>query len=273
MSAPPARGDGSAGLFAADSALRRVTGEGLLLLGGGRALLMQIAHPLVARGVAEHSVFGTDRRGRFLRTVRPMYAIAFGSEAQAREAVAHVRGRHAGVVGAGYRAEDPELLCWVLATLVDSSLVVHERFVAPLPAAEQERYYADMRAVGELLGARPEALPPDLGALRAYVDGMVATLEVTETAREIAHALFAPQPLYPAPALLLARELSVGLLPPRLREGFGMPWGRRREAALAAAAATSRAVVPRLPRRLRRPPCFVMPPSSSRRAAGAAPPR
>ena len=93
----------------------------MILVGGGRALLMQIAHP-VAQGVAEHSEWRRDRFGRLLRTLRPMFAIVFGNAEELREAARGVNAVHRGVTGRGYDAVDPELLLWVHATLVDTAL-------------------------------------------------------------------------------------------------------------------------------------------------------
>ena len=259
----PSRRDASL-LFAPDSAVRRVNGEGALLIGGGRALLMQIAHPSVARGVAEHSNFEADPIGRLLRTLRPVYAISFGTEAQAHAAAARVRGRHDAVVGGGYRANDPDLLLWVHATLIDSALVTYRRFVAPLAPLEAARYYEQTATIARLFGVPPAILPPNLEAFDRYVAGQVATLQVGDDARRIAGAIFAPsihgwRTLWLAPALLLAREATAGLLPPRLRDQYRLRWDARRERALALAAFTSRSMLPRLPRAWRAPPPPLLP--------------
>jgi uncharacterized protein (DUF2236 family) len=244
--------------FGDDSAARRVHREGLLLLGGGRALLMQIAHPLVARGVAEHSGYRTDRVGRLLRTLRPTLAAVFGTREQAFEAVAAINRVHDGVKGPGYAASDPQLLLWVLTTLIDTSLVMYERFVGPLNGDERQAYYEDAARIGGLLGIPAEVMPADVDALQAYVAGMCETLVVSDEAREIADALFATNlltwPIFPP-----LRTLTAGLLPEPLREQFGLGWGPKREATLDAFSTVSRAIVPRLPAKLKAPPWFVMP--------------
>src|SRR6202165_5152051 len=104
------------GLFAEDSITRRVNRENVLLLGGGRALLMQLAHPKVAAGVDEHSDFRSDPIRRLRRTLRMTMAIVFGDRETALAAARGVQHVHAGVQGAGYRALDPDLLMWVYAT-------------------------------------------------------------------------------------------------------------------------------------------------------------
>ncbi len=243
--------------------VRLVHGEGILLLGGGRALLMQIAHPDVARAVAEHSRFREERLRRLLRTLRPMFAIAFGTREQALDAVSNINRIHDGVAGPGYRATDPGLLLWVLATLIDTGLVMHERFVHPLAPDESEAYYEDMRRFGLLFGLSPEQMPATVEDLRAYVEEMSTSLRVSDHAREIGAALFEDGLLLPAGALM--RQLTTGLLHPALREQFGLSWGPRRERVLRSFERVSRVVVPRLPRRMRAPPWFVMPPKQQQK--------
>ncbi|MBM4443638.1 MAG: DUF2236 domain-containing protein, partial [Candidatus Rokubacteria bacterium] len=107
----------------------------------GRALLLRIAHPAVAAAVARHSRYRADPLARLLRTLRPTLAIVFGTPA---EAAARINAVHTRVAGPGYRATDPALLAWVLATLIDTALLMHDRFVRPLPAPVRARYYDEM---------------------------------------------------------------------------------------------------------------------------------
>ncbi|HRC62092.1 MAG TPA: oxygenase MpaB family protein [Dehalococcoidia bacterium] len=259
-----ARSDVRSGLFEDDAAIRRVHGEAVLLLGGGRALLMQIAHPLVARAVSEHSSYQHDRWGRLLRTVRPMYAIIFGTADQAEAAATRVNRLHESVRGDGYRAMDPRLLAWVLATLIDTSLLTYERFVRSLAPAEVAAYYQDARAAGMLLGVPRNALPGDIAGFRRYVDDQVASIEVTDAARAIARDLFEPLP-GTGPAMVLMRQLTAALLPPRLREAYGLRSGPAQRAALEVTGAINRAASAVLPPRLRRPPGFLLPPNGHTR--------
>jgi uncharacterized protein (DUF2236 family) len=247
-------------MFTDDSAIRRVHRESVVLLGGGRALLLQVAHPAVAAGVAAHSSYRHDRWGRLLRTLRPTLAIVFGTPEQAQRAAAAVNATHRHVVGPGYRATDPELLRWVLATLIDSALLMYTRFVMPLPEAEAASYYRDMCDAGALLGIPPDCMPPDLAAFRRYFDGMVATIEVSDAARGIAVDLARPAGAL-TPAIRALEQLTAGLLPPRIRAQFGLDWGPARQALLEVSARLSRALLPRIPPPLRAPPALVLPPN------------
>src|ERR1043166_5444274 len=119
--------------FAPGSAIWRVDREMALLLGGGRALLMQIAHPKIAAGVADHSRFATDPLARLKQTMETMWSIVFDDRARAQaslDRLGRVHERVQGRVpnGPSYSARDPELLLWVHATLVDSALVTYDRF-------------------------------------------------------------------------------------------------------------------------------------------------
>jgi uncharacterized protein (DUF2236 family) len=243
------------GLFPDDAVIRRVGAEPFLLLGGGRALLMQLAHPSVAAGVAEHSGFEADPFGRLRRTLEAVNAVVYGTAEEADLAARRVWAVHERVVGATYRANDPELLMWVNATLIDTTLSLHARFLRPLRGADADRFYEESTLVGEMFGVPRDLQPPDLPAFRAYVREMVHTLQVSETARLLADAVLHPKLPWPVePGMVLARELTAGLLPRRLREQFGLGWDRNRKAALLLAGAASRQVLPRVPSVVRRAP-------------------
>jgi uncharacterized protein (DUF2236 family) len=229
----------------------------VLLLGGGRAVLMQIAHPLVARGVAEHSDFERDPFGRLVATLNAMTAVVFGTTEQSRRAVAAMGAVHERVVGDGYSANDPELLQWVYATLVDTALDVHTRFLRPLGTAEAEQFYEQSLTVAEILGVPRSLQPPTLPRFHQYMDHMVDTLTVSDDARRLARSVLRPPvatALRPVvhPVFFASRQLTAGLLPARLREGFGLGWDAGRQRSLEALQAWSRLTLPLVPASVRR---------------------
>ena len=250
---PPSEAD--ALLFPKGSIIRRVDGEGVLLLGGGRALLMQLAHPKVAAGVAEHSDFSHDPLKRLRRTLEVTSSIVFGTVENARRESAGLRAVHDRVTGVGYQANDPALLLWVHATLVDTALRVHDRFLRRLTTDERERYYDESCTVAEIIGVPRSIQPPDLPAFRTYVRDTIGALQVTDTARQVAHDVLHPRlPVGTGPFLEAARQVTVGLLPEPLRRQYGLSWDPARGAALDLAARSSRLLLPRVPRSIRRAP-------------------
>ncbi|MBB4664586.1 oxygenase MpaB family protein [Conexibacter arvalis] len=254
----------AAGLFGPGSVTWRVYGETAMILGGGRALILQMAHPRIGAAVEQHSRYRDDRWGRLRHTLRTVGEILFGdteTAVRSAERMRRLHVRYRGVVpagreaGASYHAADPALVLWVWATLVDTSLIVFQLFVGRLSAAEQERFYAEQRRFAELCGVPPEAVPPTLPAFRAYVEQVVReTLEATPAAREAAALALNPLGLPPAAAPLAALGglPTAGLLPEPLRHELGVRWSPRRERVLRAFAVVVRRVRPSLPARARR---------------------
>jgi uncharacterized protein (DUF2236 family) len=237
----------------------RIHAERVLLLGWGRALLLQFAHPAVARGIADHSAFLREKRARWsrlARTLDAMLVLTFGSPAEADAVARRINAIHDRVHGDGakpYSAHDPELLRWVHATLVDSFLLAYELYVAPLAPAEKEQYVAEATAIEPRLGIPSGFLPRTVPALARYMEEMLSgpDLVITEPARQLARELFRPVPRVMGPAMWMARLPAVGLLPPRLREEYGFEWGPRRGAALRGTALAIRGALRVAPRSLR----------------------
>ena len=254
------------GLFGPRSLFWTVWREQAQLLGAGRAILLQLAHPLVATGVADHSSFQTDPLGRLERTLNMMLTIVFGDRAQAEAMLRAFHAVHAPIqgqlpdaagpfaAGVGYRAQDPGLKLWVHATLMDTGLQVYERFVRPLTPTERAAFYADSRLLARRQGVPDSLLPPTLADFDAYMGRMLAgdELTVSDTARALAHDVFHPR-VWP-PLRLAARVsqwVTAGLLPPRLREAYGLAWSPRQEALLVGLSQTTRAGLPLVPTPLR----------------------
>jgi uncharacterized protein (DUF2236 family) len=219
------------GLYTDESITRRVNRENVLLLGGGRALLMQLAHPKVAAGVDEHSDFRVDPLRRLRRTVRMTMAMVFGDDATVHAAARAVNQTHVRVRGEGYRALDPDLLLWVHATLVDSALVTYETFVRPLTAIDRESFYQESKVLGMLLGIPRERFALTFEGFREYMTRMLGgdTIQVGGTALELSRLVVRPRVLRLPGALFVPFEIvTAGLLPERLRLDYRLPWNRRR---------------------------------------------
>ena len=222
--------------FTPASLFWQVNREALMVLSGPRALLLELSHPLIAAGVAEHSDYKRKPLSRLFRTVGVMTAINFEADSRARKALDHTRRCHAPVqgrltedvgpylAGTPYRADDPLLQLWVVATLIDSVLVAYQHLVRPLTVAEKEAYYVGGRRLARAFGIPPELTPPAYEDFEVYVDAMLRSdaLTVGPAAREVVSALFAPTLL--GPAIQLSSFISIGLTPPRLREAFGLRW-------------------------------------------------
>src|ERR1700716_989003 len=225
------------GLFGPQSILWRVNRESAVTLAGTCAILMQFGHPKAAAGVRDHTRYEVDAAGRLRRPLDLTLAIVFGPREAAMQAVRAINATHRTVRGPGYSATDPELLLWVHATLVYAAIRGYRALVGLLTDAEADRYYQDTKAIGVLLGI-PRAIYPDrLEAFEAYLQGMIDSREVSvgQDARQMADLVLRPSfrgvPRMAVAALIM---ITAGLLPPELREAYGLKWGKAQRAAFAA---------------------------------------
>src|SRR3954463_16082756 len=194
---------------------RRLNRESFLLLGGTAALLMQVAHPLVAAGVAEHSGFRRDPIGRLLRTLNTTLGIVFGTTAQARAGLRRIDRRHVPVRGTAgqrrYDARDPGLLVWVQVTLVLTSLRLYELVRGRLSDTDREEYWAEARFFAGELGATAESLPPTYDALTRYERYMLANEIIADAnAVAVARDVLRPMRLVPRPLYWMSEAFAAG---------------------------------------------------------------
>jgi uncharacterized protein (DUF2236 family) len=252
--------------FDDDAMIRRVLGEYVVALSGPRALLMMAAHPVAFEGFFNSTGALDDPYARLRRTAIVMDEIIWGSRAKADAYTARVRTAHAGVHGAiprdagpfpagtPYAADDPELLLWILACLVDAADRIYRGYVGPLTRDERDALWQDYRVVGVCFGLAPHEMPADIEAFDAYIAGMSAQLWVTPQARELGRriVLEVPVPVVARPLREAVNQLTVGLLPPRVRKGYGLHWDPARSLALKANQEyVRRFVLPLLPGRVR----------------------
>jgi uncharacterized protein (DUF2236 family) len=259
------------GYFDDGSMLRRVHRENVVALAGPRTLLMQAAHPVAFAGFFAHTGALDEPYERLDRTAQVMDTIGWGTRADADRATRRVRAMHRRVrgtlaepvgpfpAGTPYAADDPALLLWILACIVDSSLVVYQKYVRRLAGAERDGYWRDYRKVGRLFGLREADMPQSATEFDAYMRAMLEgdQLHVTPRSRELALqiVLHPPVPLRARPMLELVNQITVGLLPAGIRRQYGLRWDPARSVALHGGAEyVRRVVVPLLPARLRLAP-------------------
>ncbi|MFW5925683.1 MAG: oxygenase MpaB family protein [Myxococcota bacterium] len=263
--------DPRAGIHGPGSMSWRISRESALFLGGGRAALLQLAHPYVAHAVDQHSQTRRDPAGRFQRTFEHVYAMVFGDVDSAFGSARRVHRVHTHITGPvnedvgpfarghRYEANDEQALLWVFATLIETAILVYDRVVKPLSRAERARYYDEARRFAWLFGIPDAVLPGDYDEFEAYCRRMYASdvLQVGEAAAEIGRFLMAaPHPLL-APFVEWYRIVTAGLLPPHLAAGYGLPTGPVPQATFDASVAVLRRVYPAVPRRLRYMPAYV----------------
>jgi uncharacterized protein (DUF2236 family) len=234
--------DPRGGILGPRSTAWRIGGDLAVFLGGGRAALLQLAHPMVAYAIEQHSHTRADVAGRFQRTFRNVFAMVFGDLDDAFVAARRVHAIHSrihGVIpervggwaaGTPYHANDADALRWVHATLVDTTLLVRERLDGPLPDATKNTYVTEMNRFAALFGIPQAMLPRSWTAHEAYMRAMLASdrLAVAPCARAMARFLIGRGGAHQPPLGRIAESVTAVMMPPHLAEQFELRSATRR---------------------------------------------
>jgi hypothetical protein len=190
----------------------------------------------VLAGARQTGFYERNPWKRLERTLQLQFTITFGTEEEAREAaerINRVPPRHPridSVTGLPYDALDPDLLLWVHACLVDSSLLFERLMVGRLDDDGRERFHQEQMLGAELLGLSRNRIPPTVHDLQTYLRDVVdgGLLRVTPDARRVGELIRQPPPEVPwRPVLRQVAWWAFATLPPSLRQGYGVRWDRR----------------------------------------------
>jgi uncharacterized protein (DUF2236 family) len=224
---PPGK-TGDAGIIGPDTLYWTIASERMLVLGGLSAVLLQVAHPMVGAGVADHSHFRDDPLRRLVGTMHAVLVTTFGDHDQAQQMAQRIAGIHGPVHGDlngnAYSAFNPELCLWVYATLVEVALDTYSLFFRKLSDDERARYYEETKPFGRLFCVTEAVIPRTYEEFKAYYRRELTNLTVDERALSIAESIFKAK-LNGIPVSPLGRLVAAGLLPTdRIRAAYGLSW-------------------------------------------------
>lgn len=253
----------------------RVLRERVLALSWGSALLLHVAEPRIAQGVADHSVFLNDpsrRVARLYSTANTMLDLLVGSPRATQAAADRINAIHDRVHGftcdggrgigtsTEYSAHDPVLLTWVHLALHVTLLKAYAAFVGPLSAAEEDQYCREVALVEPLLGIPEGRLPRDAATLWCEFDARLCELRIGTNARRIARGILSPElPMWASPVTRMARLCTIGFLPPSVRNAYGLLWTRHHARLFHSALQAARWFLPCVPDRVRFVPPELLP--------------
>jgi uncharacterized protein (DUF2236 family) len=230
----------------ADRDLRRFLADSTPVAAGGRAILLQIADPVVAAGVRKHSDFARRPQQRLAHTLMFVYAVVIGTDEDAATAASFVHRAHRPVAG----ADEVDRQLWVAATLYDSAMRAHELFGDPVDDRRAQAVLDAYAPIGTALRVPADRWPTTVAGFEQYWTAELERLEVTDDARAVVRDLLHPRfaPLWVRAAMPLVRIVTVGMLPEALRTQYAFAWGpreRRRFRRAVRLVRLVRAVVPR----------------------------
>ncbi|MFC9295301.1 oxygenase MpaB family protein [Streptomyces sp. NPDC057011] len=250
-----------------------IAGDVRALLMLPAAFTMQVAHPAIAAGVDQYSVFRTDPWGRGERSLRSVQLWVYGGEDAAEEG-RRVRRLHKEIQGTDtrgrrYHSLDPACYAWVHATGFPVYTYAGRYLLRPFTPAQERQLYQEWLQVGRILGLRDRDMPQSIEEYREYWGRMLAEeIDPTAVARElVATDVPLPRPegggplarlllrlAWPVlrPAFLHFRAfVSVGYMPPEARAAIGLEWSPAQERRLRRFSTAVRLLAPLLPERLR----------------------
>jgi uncharacterized protein (DUF2236 family) len=248
-----------AGLFGPGSESWRVLRERSVVMGGMRALLMHAVHPLVAAAAAQTRMYEHDPWGRHERTLRLTFTLVFGTRQEAAAAARQINAAHRSVrgvdrsTGLAYDARDPDLLLWVHASLISSFLLFERLTVGRLDAAGRQRFHQEATTMASLLGLPAARIPPTVSDLDAWVDATIdsRTLRPTASSHLVSAVMRGKAGGTAGHRSRAAGFLALHMLPPALRDLYGVDHGRSEQRKLKALGAAIRVGRLALPARAR----------------------
>lgn len=207
---------------------------------GQRALIIGATHPVPYVGTSQATLAKERPFERLARTALAFETVFFAPRAEADRLLAAVHGLHQRVRGeldrdegefargTPYDAFDPELMLWTMAMLADSSRVAFETLVRPLTPGEKDDLWADWVRFGELFGMPRSVAPPTAAASEQWMRDWYASgrMHLTDEARVVGLAIARDMPVpWPMTPGIKATNLVVqGMLPPPVRDLYGLRW-------------------------------------------------
>lgn len=227
-----------------------------MLLGGGSAVMYQLAVWGVGKGVAQHSTTLQRPSDRLRTTLSFVYVMGLGTDEE-RKAIARMVNRaHKPIRGEGYTAFDPELQLWVASTLAEVGKQMWEIFYGPLDPESLEYIYKEGQIYGTILQVKPEMWPATRADFDRYWEQMQSEFRSDPEIREYAHKLLSAKHAqwHRKPLMPLISLVTRGNCSPQVRETLGFGWTDREQRLYDAFFAVVRPIYVRTPRWLRRLP-------------------
>ena len=269
---PPGPRPAGARPLGPDSLTWRWFGDHRMVLLGPRAAVLQNMLPALGQGVEDHSVWFAETLARLQRSIPPIYDTVYGADPEASGRV--VRDFHRPIKGrlpdgSPYSALNPETYYWAHACFVEHLITATDTFIRRLGRAEKEQLFAESITWFERYDVSSRGTPRSYAEFERYFEQALeerlvahrtATYGVGYATKGWPRPERVPRPVWwlvGRPVDAVSASLTIGGMPPRVREILGLPWDAARERRYQRFARTCRALsglYDRLPARWRMHP-------------------
>jgi uncharacterized protein (DUF2236 family) len=225
-----------------NSLLWQYLGDRRMAFTGMSAGILQLMHPAVGEGIAQHSDFFDDSWGRILRSLPEIIGVVY--DPQGEKIGERIRGYHERIKGQDrqgnrYHALNPETFWWPHATfhhMVEDEIDRFDR--RQLSQDDREQLYQETNEWYKRYGVSTRPVPADYKSFRKKWDDICEnTLELTPAAKIVLDKVNSRKierrpdiPKLPwemgmkIPGNELIRIMAIGGLPEIVRDRFAIPW-------------------------------------------------
>lgn len=215
--------------------------DGVAVMGGAANIILQLANLAVGHGVAESRVDSGAIFKHPIKRARTTFTyLAVAMLGTTEEKILYrkaVNKSHAQVHSDAnstvkYNAFDPELQLWVAACLFFGFADSYRIFRGEMEPARKAEFYRLAEPLGTTLQVRPGMWPKDLEAFEAYWQRGLDKLNVDDKVRFFLNKLVDLRFLHPLlsrPFGPLNRLITIGFLPPQVREQMHYHWDDQRQ--------------------------------------------
>lgn len=249
------------------TSLPRILREGILLTGGGVAILLQAAKTDMVNSQPPNQGKGKSKNlaeqlfEDLRHTIIDMYGLVFGTRAERQQILNRINSHNNNNNSKEeYYPEDPQLRLWIVATLYTTATDFYQRVFEKVDYHTAQRAYREFSVlVTDALRLVPrEIWPEDRNAFWAYWDEEIKKLDVDSRARPVVHDLQAYDKDIPTWVKLVRRPfirvVTPEMLPPHVREQYGLRSTSTSRFCYRFVVGGAKAVYPTLPKRIRTHP-------------------
>ncbi|OQE38572.1 hypothetical protein PENCOP_c008G06021 [Penicillium coprophilum] len=210
--------------------LPKMLQEGILFAGSGATLLLQAAMPGIRDAGTNHGghkELATELIDALQAHISYISCLVFGTRDERKALIDLLQDGKPPLLGGGRSnrfAEHPPLQLWMAATLYATATDFYQRVYGRVDYASAQRAYSEFTLLMNCLGVPAGTWPESRQAFWAYWDDQVPRLTVSEDA-----ALFAKDlresndmPRWVQSLKPFLRVTTTEMLPPRLRDAYGL---------------------------------------------------
>lgn len=205
--------------------------EGILFAGSGAALLLQAALPEIRNEETPadqgHRELATELLDALQANISYISTLVFGTRAERKTLLDMLHRGEAPGLGGGRNnrfAHHPPLQLWMAATLYATSTDFYQRVYGRVDYESAQRGYSEFSLLMNCLGMPAGTWPETRAAFWSYWDAQVPQLTVSSDAAAFAKDLreSAEMPRWVQNIKPFLRAVTIEMLPPRLREAYGL---------------------------------------------------